>query len=338
MKSAYVADLIPEQSITTFFLVCEKEIRQTQTGKAYLRLKLGDRTGTIDATMWERFEQAAPTFERDDFLKVQAHVELYRGNNQLKLMQIRRAENGEVEPSDYYPHTTEDIEKLSGALRAEVESIANPWLQKLVRSVVEDAQVAPQLKRAPAAKMMHHAFVGGLLEHMVSLCGLCRAVAARYAEVDCDLLMTGAILHDVGKTLELTYDRSFGYSDEGQLLGHILIAYELVSKKADAIENFPPQLKCLVQHMLISHHGQYEFGSPKLPMFREAVLLHMLDDLDSKMGAMRATLASNQGEGDWTARNSALNRVLLRVDTFLQQPQPAGMPEQQRGASAGKKP
>jgi 3'-5' exoribonuclease len=167
---------------------------------------------------------------------------------------------------------------------------------------------------------MHHAFYGGLLEHVLSLCNLCRAVLGHYPEADSDLLLSGAVLHDVGKLRELSYERSLGYTDEGQLLGHILIEYELVTKKMDAIEGFPPALKTLMQHMLISHHGRYEFGSPKLPMFREALLLHYLDDLDSKMAAMRSALDSDQGEGNWTAFSGALERRLLRTDRYLSGP------------------
>jgi 3'-5' exoribonuclease len=164
---------------------------------------------------------------------------------------------------------------------------------------------------------MHHAYYGGLLEHVLSLCNLCRVVLGHYPEADSDLLLSGAVLHDVGKLKELRYERSLGYTDEGQLLGHILIEYELVTKKIDAIEGFPPLLKTLVQHMLVAHHGQYEFGSPKLPMFREALLLHYLDDLDSKMGAIRVALDTDQGEGNWTAFSGALERRLLRSDRFL---------------------
>src|SRR6202521_5072525 len=163
---------------------------------------------------------------------------------------------------------------------------------------------------------MHHAYYGGLLQHILSLCNLCRVVLSHYPEADADLLLSGAVLHDVGKLKELSYERSLGYTDEGQLLGHILIEYGLVTKKMDAIEGFPPALKALVQHMLVSHHGRYEFGSPKLPMFREALLLHYLDDLYSKMAAVRAALASDKGEGNWTAFSGALERRFLRVDLF----------------------
>jgi 3'-5' exoribonuclease len=185
---------------------------------------------------------------------------------------------------------------------------------------------------------MHHAYYGGLLEHVLSLCNLCRVVLSHYPEADAELLLSGAVLHDVGKLRELSYERSLGYTDEGQLLGHILIEYELVTKKMDAIEGFPPALKTLVQHMLISHHGQYEFGSPKLPMFREALMLHYLDDLDSKMAAVRSALDSDQGEGNWTAFNGALQRRLLRSDRFLAgSAAPAGKNSAAQAAAGGVK-
>jgi 3'-5' exoribonuclease len=329
MKPNYVSDLGPDQSVTSFFLVCEKEIRTGGSGKAYLRLELGDRTGTIEARMWDNFEEQASGITRDDFAKVQGRVEVYRGRNQLIVDRIRRAEPNEIELGDYFPHTKEDIEKLYAELRGHAAAVQNPWLRQLLASVVDDPEIAPRLKRAPAAKTMHHAYLGGLLEHVVSLCGLCRAVAARYPEIDADLLLAGAILHDVGKIDELSYERSIGYTTEGQLLGHILIEYELVTKKMDAIEGFPAALKTLVQHLLISHHGRYEFGSPRLPMFREAVMLHYLDDLDSKMGAMRATLESDRGEGEWSAYNPSLERRLLRLDRFRPGENPPDEPQGQ---------
>jgi 3'-5' exoribonuclease len=177
---------------------------------------------------------------------------------------------------------------------------------------------------------MHHAYYVGLLEHVLSLCNLCRVVLSHYPEANADLLLSGAVLHDLGKLRELSYARSLGYTDEGQLLGHILIEYEMVAKKIDAITGFPPELKTLVLHMLISHHGQYEFGSPKLPMFREALMLHYLDDLDSKMAAMRSELGSGQGEGNWTAFSGALERRILRADRFLAG---TGAPEEKNSAA-----
>ena len=324
MKSAYVSDLAADQNITSYFLVCEKEIRTGQSGKPYLRLELGDRTGTIEARMWENFEEQTAGVSRDDFVKVQARVDVYRGRNQLVVDRIRRAEPSEVDLEDYFPHTTEDVEKLYAQLREHVASVQNPWLRRLLASVIEDPQIVPGLKRAPAAKSMHNAYLGGLLEHVVSLCGLCRTVASRYPEVDADLLLSGAVLHDIGKIQELSYERSISYTTEGLLLGHIIMELELVTKKMDAIEGFPQPLRTLVQHLLISHHGRYEFGSPRLPMFREAVMLHYLDDLDSKMGAMRATLGSDKGEGDWAGYNAALERRLLRLDRYRSGEAPTG--------------
>jgi len=164
---------------------------------------------------------------------------------------------------------------------------------------------------------MHHAYLGGLIEHVISLCGFAKQVAAHYPELDLDLLLTAAILHDVGKLDELCYERAIAYTTEGQLLGHIMMEYEIVSNAIDAIEGFPPALKTVVQHILISHHGQYEFGSPKLPMIREAMVFHYLDDLDSKLSAVRAALANASGEEEWSAYSGALGRRFLKLDEFL---------------------
>ncbi|HEX3376578.1 MAG TPA: OB-fold nucleic acid binding domain-containing protein [Candidatus Acidoferrales bacterium] len=317
MKQCFVSSLQDGQSVTTHFLVCVKEIRSTREGKTYLRLELGDSTGRVEARMWTGFDAMAASFERDDFVKVQARVENYRNKLQLAIEKIRRAEESEVDPADFFPHTKENVDEMYAKLLEIVASVGNPWLRRLLDSVVQDPEIVPRLKRAPAAKVMHHAFYGGLLEHVLSLCNLCRVVLSHYPEANADLLLCGAVLHDVGKLKELSYDRSIGYTDEGQLLGHILIEYEHLTKKIDAIEGFPPELKTLVLHILISHHGQYEFGSPKLPMFREALLLHYLDDLDSKMAAIRSALESDEGEGNWTGFNGALARRILRTDKFL---------------------
>jgi 3'-5' exoribonuclease len=317
MKPAYVADLAADQTVTTFFLVTEKEVRSTQNGKLYLRLELGDRTGTVEARMWDHFEDSAPTIARDDFVKIQGRVEIYRGKKQVMLDRLRKADATEVDAEDFYACTAENVDQLWTRLRELAESVRDPWLNQLLLSILDDEEIGPRMRRAPAAKSMHHAFLGGLLEHVISLCELCEVVAARYPETNRDLLLTGGILHDIGKVHELSYDRSLGYTNEGQLLGHIVIAVELIGRKVSAIPGFPEELAVLVKHMILSHHGQYDFGSPKLPMFREAVMLHYLDDLDSKMGAMRALYASDKGEAEWTERSGALERRLLRVDKYL---------------------
>jgi len=316
MKAAYVSDLTPDTIITSFFLVAEKEVRHTREGKSYLRLELSDRSGSIEARAWENVEALAAAFDRDDIVKVQARVESYKTRMQLCVEKLRRAEPREIDLADYFPHTAEDIEELYGRLREYAAGIKNTWLNQLVSGMIEDPAIAPRLKRAPAAKAMHHAFVGGLLEHIVSLCGLSRLVAQHYVELDADLLIAGAILHDIGKLDELCYERAIHYTDDGQLLGHIIMGLEQVTERMNAIEGFPPAYKTLIKHLLISHHGEYEFGSPKLPMFREALVLHYLDNLDSKMGAARAVLTADGGEAGWTAFSAALNRRLLRLDQF----------------------
>jgi 3'-5' exoribonuclease len=320
MKTSFVTDLGTEQNITSFFLVHEKEIRNTREGKAYLRLELGDRSGTIEARMWDQFDTAVKDINRDDFVKVQARVEIYRNRPQLSLQQLRLAKPEEIDLADFLLHTKEDVGKLYSQLLEYANSIANPWLKKLVTGIVSNPEIAAKYKRAPAAKVMHHAYLGGLLEHVISLCGLAKQVAEHYPELDTDLLLTAAILHDVGKLDELCYERAVGYTVEGQLLGHIMMEFETVSKAIDAIEGFPANLKTIVQHLLISHHGQYEFGSPKLPMIREALAFHYLDDLDSKLAAARAALALDSGEPEWSAYSGALGRKFLRLDEFLKGP------------------
>jgi 3'-5' exoribonuclease len=320
MKTSFVSDLGTEQTITSFFLVNEKEVRNSRAGKSYLRLDLGDRSGTIEAVMWDQFEVAAKDIGRGDVVKVNARVESYRNKLQLTLQQLRLAKPEEVDLADFLPHTKEDVGKLWAQLLEYANSIENPWLKKLVNSILGDPVTAARYKRAPAAKVMHHAYLGGLLEHVIGLCGLAKQVAAHYPELNSDLLMTVAILHDVGKLDELCYDRAIGYTTEGQLLGHIVMELETVSKAMDAIEGFPANLKTVVQHLLISHHGQYEFGSPKLPMIREAMVFHYLDDMDSKMAAVRASLATDSGEEEWSIYSPALGRKFLRLDAFLKDP------------------
>ncbi|HVB35019.1 MAG TPA: HD domain-containing protein [Patescibacteria group bacterium] len=318
MKPVFVADLEPEQPVAAPFLVSAKEILQTRDGKQYLRLELADRTGSVEARMWDGFEPAASSIDRDDFVKVQGRAELYRNRMQLKIERLRKAQPSEIDPRDYFPHTPEDIEDLYRRLGELAASIANPWLRQLTQGIVGDPSVAPKLKQAPAAKMMHHAYRGGLLEHVISLCGLCRQVAAHYPkEIDADLLLAGAILHDIGKIDELEYERDTGYSTEGRLLGHILIGIGLIRRRIDSIEGFPAPLACLVEHLIASHHGREEFGSPRPPLCREALVLHYLDDLDSKMGAVRASLDAPGGEPEWSERNAALGRQMLRLDRYL---------------------
>jgi len=324
MKTLYVKDLTADQAITGFFLVHVKEVRNTAAGKPYLRLELGDCSGTVEARMWDQFDELAKDIKRDDFVKIQARVEIYRNRMQLALQQFRVARPEEIDLADFLPHTPFNVEEMFQKLLGYVQELKNPWLKKLAAGIFSDPRIVPRFKRAPAAKVMHHAYLGGLLEHVVGLCGLAKAIAGHYPELDVDLLLIAAMLHDVGKLDELCYEKALGYTTEGQLLGHIVMELETVCNAMETIEGFPPKLKAVVQHILISHHGQYDFGSPKLPMIREALAFHYMDDMDSKMAAIRNALAGDSGEPEWSMFSAALGRKFLRLDEFLKGPPAVG--------------
>ena len=321
MKSPYVSELEPNRPVTANFLVRSKEVRQKKTGEAYLSLQLGDRTGEIDAKMWDNVAEVIDTFERDDFVKVKGLMQVYQNRPQFTIHKLRRLDESEVAFGDYFPCSQRDPDEMWAELRGVMASICNPHLRRLVDALLDDPEIAARFRRAPAAKQIHHAYLGGLLEHVLSLCALARMTAGHYKNVDADLLLAGVVLHDIGKIYELSYDRGFGYSNEGQLLGHITIALRLISDKLSAIPDFPPALRSLLEHMVLSHHGHLEFGSPKLPQFPEALLLHYLDDLDSKMECMRALIERDrQTEGAFTGYCGPLERVVLKKDRFLGEP------------------
>lgn len=325
MKSHFVVDLSDGQVVVSHFLVREKEIRTSvRTGTSWLQLALVDRTGAICGKMWENFTPLVQTFECDDVIQIRGRVKLFNGQKELTLEQIVPALERDYELSDFLPHTKHDIEKMYAEVRAAVAGVRNPCLKQLLSSFVDDPVLAPRFKRAPAAMTMHHAFIGGLLEHVVSLLGLARAVSAHYPELDSDLLVAGAILHDIGKTEELRYARGIDYSTEGRLLGHIIIGMQMIHERIKAIPGFPPQLAVLLEHLIVSHHGTHEFGSPALPQTREAVALHFIDDIDSKMGTMRMTMDMAEAIASsslWTDRNPSLRRALLRAEKYWENSQ-----------------
>jgi 3'-5' exoribonuclease len=318
MKAHFVCDLQDGQAFTCTFLVRHKEVRSSpRTGKSWLELGLVDRTGSINGKMWENFENILKTFECDDVVRIRARVKIYNAQKELTVEQVVSIRENEYELADYLAHTRYDVEKMYADLRAAVAAMKNPWLRKLLESFVDDPAIAPRMKRAPAAMTMHHAFVGGLLEHVVGLIGLAKAVVSHYPELDGDLLLAGVVLHDIGKLDELSYGRGISYTTEGRLLGHISIGARQVREKIAAIPGFPRELAILVEHLILSHHGSLEFGSPSLPQTREAIALHFLDDVDSKMAAMRSSLESPGGHNEWTDRNSALRREILRTEKYL---------------------
>jgi 3'-5' exoribonuclease len=322
MKEIYVADLakFENQAVVSFFAVASRQVRSRKDGGGqYLALTLGDRTGQVESRMWENFADAG--FEQGDVVKVRGEVCRYNGRLQLNLEKLRLAAGDEFELADYVPRTRKDVEELWSALVRSVDSFSDPSLQALVRSFLDDPVFAAAFREAPAAKSLHHAWLGGLLEHVVSLVGICELAGRHYPEINRDLLLTGAILHDIGKLEELRWGTSFDYTLQGQLVGHITLGIAMIEKKVAALPGFPPALRMLVEHMVLSHHGHLEFGSPKLPMIPEAVLLHYLDDLDAKMHIMRSEFERHEAQGDEAGEMTdwvrAMERPLLNTATFL---------------------
>ena len=331
MKSPYVNEVEPNRVITTSFLVHSKEIRQKKSGELYLSLLLGDRTGELDAKMWDNVAEVLDGFDRDDFVKVKGLIQVFHNRPQLTIHKVRRMDNSEVDFADYFPCSRRDPAEMWSELRDIVGHMSNLHLKGLLEALLDDPDIAERYRRAPAAKQIHHAFLGGLLEHVLSLCTLARMTAQHYSNIDYDLLLSGVVLHDIGKIHELHYERGFSYSNDGQLLGHMAIALRMIADKLRGLPEFPPTLRSLVEHMVLSHHGQLEFGSPKLPQFPEALLLHYIDDLDSKMECMRALIEHDrQLEGCFTTYNTALARSALKKDRYLN---PSEEPQRPRASS-----
>jgi len=329
MKDFYIGDCARHENkvITSTFVVVAKQIKPKKTGEPYLALTLGDRSGQVEAKMWDNVEEVLEAFEQDDFLKVKGLINKYKNRFQLTIHKLRKLGESEIDFADYLPKTTKDIDQLWQTLGNFVATIQNPHLKSLVQAFMADPEIVAAYRNAPAAKTLHHAYIGGLLDHVVSLFRSCDLICRNYPQVNRDLLFTGAFLHDIGKIHELTYNRSFTYTNRGQLLGHMIIELEMLQAKLALVPGFPDELKTLIEHLIISHHGEYEFGSPKLPMFPEALMLHYLDDLDSKMEAMRAQFEREAGlDSPWTSYNASLGRPLLNTEKFLS-PKKSSVPE-----------
>jgi 3'-5' exoribonuclease len=320
MKDFFISDCAQQENkvITSSFVVVSKQVKPKKTGEPYLALTLGDRTGQIEAKMWDNVEDFIDAFGQDDYLKVKGLINKYKHRFQLTIHKLRRMQDAEVDFADYLPKTPKNIDELWSTLVDFVGTFENPHLKSLLELFLADPEFAEGYRVAPAAKTLHHAYIGGLLDHVVSLFRSCDLVCRNYPQINRDLLLAGAFLHDIGKIHELTYNRSFTYTTRGQLLGHMIIELEMLQAKLQQLPDFPSELKTLLEHLIISHHGQYEFGSPKLPMFPEALMLHYLDDLDSKMEAMRSQFEREADlEGPWTSYNASLGRPLFNSGKFL---------------------
>ncbi len=321
MKTNYIQDLKalgPNDRFESVFLVQSKEVRQKKSGDPFLSMRLADRTGSLDAKMWDNVASVAHGFAVDDFIEIRGKVQVYNEQHQIIVHKLRAIPEDDVYLGDFVPHTVHDIETMYADLQATIESFEDDHLKRLLGSIFRDPDVASRYKRAPAAKRMHHARIGGLLEHVSSLLTLANLVASHYDDIDRDLLSSGVLLHDLGKILELEAGRSFEYTDEGRLLGHIALGSSWLDERCNRVEGFPPKLKALLLHMVVSHHGKLEFGSPQVPLFPEALALHYIDDLDSKLEIMRAARSEMVAGTVWSQYSSGLGRFVLDKEAFLQ--------------------
>jgi 3'-5' exoribonuclease len=311
MKTIYASDIRDSQLVDSFFLVAAKNHGVTKGGNSYLVLKLLDRSGEIEGRVWERADDLGRGFDKNDFVRVRGQALLYQGKVQVRIQDVMRVDGNQVAAEDFLPRSSFDPDAMLEELQTILRGVKNPHLLALAEAFFADQELMHLLKRAPGAKTIHHPFLSGLLEHTLSLLKLILKVVENYNGVDVDLLLMGGFLHDIGKVYEFSYERAVEYTDAGQLLGHLVMEVEMVDQKIASIPEFPPELAMLVKHMLVSHHGAYEFGSPKLPQTLEAVMLHSLDDLDGKIQAIQS-LPDKEPVSNWTAFHRAYGRSFYR--------------------------
>lgn len=317
MSRRFIQQLSDGEVIDEVFLVADKQLRTNRNGNLFLQLELRDRTGSMSARLWNASENHFRMFEAGDLLHVKGRVQLFQGALQMILSHIAPAEVEKADLTDFLPHSEQDISKLLDRLRT-LLNVRNHHLRALIECFLIDDRFMTDFCRVPAGIKNHHAYVGGLLEHVVQMLEVADRILPLYPELDRDLLMTGIFLHDIGKVRELACDRSLSYTDEGQLVGHITIGVELLGEKVKLVpeltgEPFPTELLLRLKHMILSHHGSYEFGSPRLPMTVEAIALHLIDSLDSKVHSFARDIRSDRNQSAaWTPFNQALNRRLFK--------------------------
>jgi 3'-5' exoribonuclease len=318
MSRRYVNQLANGDSVDELYLVADKQLRANRQGNLYLLLDLRDKTGTISARLWNAHEGLARDFEPGDYLRVRGKVQVFQGALQMILSQIEVANPDQVAVEEFLPQPAHDVGRLTARLRQILLSLTNPHLRALVECFLIDEEFVRKFTTAPAGIRNHHAYRAGLLEHVVALLETGQFIAGIYPELDRDLLLTGIFLHDVGKIDELSYERAFTYTDEGQLLGHLVLGVEILGAKVEHArdltgEPFPAELLLRLKHMIVSHHGAYEYGSPKLPMTPEAVALHYLDNLDAKIHTFTREIRDDPSrDSNWTPFHQNLGRRLFK--------------------------
>lgn len=347
IKDHYIADLKTINRATRFestFLVQAKEIRsKKKSGDPYLVLRLADRTGVMDARMWDNVHAVAEVFNVSDFVEIRGRVQDYNGQVQIVIGKLAVIPRAQIDPGEFLPRTSRNIDKMFEEVLSTIDGFSDAHLKRLMSGIFRDKEIARRFKQAPAASGMHHAWVGGLLEHVLSCLRVSKLLATHYSEIDGDLLASGVLLHDFGKIFELSVGHAIEYTDEGRLLGHIAMGSAWLERRCDEIEGFPPRLKTLLLHLVLSHHGKLEFGSPKQPLFPEALALHYIDDLDSRLEMMRAVTADIAGDHVWSQYHRGLDTVVLNKEAFLRTasnsetprastnvPQPSNQPRVQR--------
>ncbi len=298
----YINEIRENDHVDSLFLVKEKSSAVTKTGNTYLKLKLMDRSGEIEGRIWISVENVAESFEKDGFVHVMGKAVSFQERLQVNIASIESVREEEILFSDFFPMTEKNVDGMFQSLLEISRQIKNPHLSQLLQLFWEDASFIELFKMAPASKWLHHNYLGGLLEHTLSVAQVVLRIASHYDGLNMDLLLTAAIFHDLGKVDELSYHRSIDYSDEGRLLGHIILGIERMEEKIKQLPDFPKELSTLLKHFLLSHHGQYNWGSPKRPMTLEAVLLHFLDDMDAKINGIQHFIKKEVPEGSrWSA-------------------------------------
>ena len=310
----YIDTLREGMRISEVYLCKSKQIALTKAGKEYGNLVLQDKTGTIDSKIWDLHSPGVSSFETMDYVHVDADVTVFQGSNQLNVKRIRRADEGEYEAADYLPVSARDIGKMYEELLQYVKKIKNPYLSRLAESFfTDDQEFAKAFRFHSAAKSVHHGFVGGLLEHTLAVVRMCYYFSGYYPMLNRDLLLTAAMFHDVGKLRELSVFPENDYTDDGQLLGHILIGIEMVTERIRQIPGFPPRLEAELKHCIAAHHGELEYGSPKKPALLEAMALNFADNTDAKMETMIEALRASGDGAEWVGYNRLLETNIRRT-------------------------
>ncbi|NLD36115.1 MAG: HD domain-containing protein [Desulfatiglans sp.] len=306
----WVQDIKENTPVNDIYMVRVKKAGQAKTGSTFLSLTLSDKTGDIEARVWDNAEAFSALFREGDAIAVSGKAVLYRNQVQLTLTGLTPAKCDD--PSIFLEATPNDPLGMIKELKVIVRGIKNPDMRDLINSFLSDHIFITRFREAPAAKNFHHSYIGGLLEHTLSVCRMVKQVCMEYPELDSDLLITGAFLHDIGKIREFTFEKVVDYSDEGRLLGHLVMGVLMLEEKLAMLKRFPAETALYLKHMILSHHGEYEFGSPKKPKFVEAFVLHFVDDLDAKINGIARIIAKDKTEGSWTEFNRMFERYLLK--------------------------